>query len=366
MKFLAHIITIGGLILYLIAKHESNKPTKSAEKSPAMDLSAESEKDTQPQTSNSAVESTNTVGTVHSTANSNIQQTSSTPEEQEKAKKRTRWKVWLCAAAALGIFFYVKFGAPAATYQRSLRLIEERNYEKAADILLDIAPEYKDSLWLWDYAHTRAKYGESPSGEAAIKAYESLDGVVKYGKQLDCYEEICQYADKVKAAADKQIAINEKNAETERQQHRLNAQSGIPYIGMPEEFINSTTLGQCYSSYRSDGYASGRTNTYYSNCTKYDWYIYTPTFHAAVFSAWAKDGQVVDIEKLNLQYWNGNKVLGEFMRPSNANNYSGSHSYSASDPYDAGAYSSADDFYYDYYNDFFDYEEAEEYWYEHN
>jgi len=37
----------------------------------------------------------------------------------------------------------------------------------------------------------------------------------------------------------------------------------------------------------------------------------------------------------------------------------------AYDPYHAADYVHPDDFYYDYYDDFYDYEDAEDYWYEH-
>lgn len=36
------------------------------------------------------------------------------------------------------------------------------------------------------------------------------------------------------------------------------------------------------------------------------------------------------------------------------------------DPYHAGDYAHPDDFYYDYYDDFWDYEDAEEYWEQHH
>lgn len=39
---------------------------------------------------------------------------------------------------------------------------------------------------------------------------------------------------------------------------------------------------------------------------------------------------------------------------------------SLSDPYDAKTYAHLDDFYYDYSDDFWDYEDAEDYWNEHN
>ena len=39
---------------------------------------------------------------------------------------------------------------------------------------------------------------------------------------------------------------------------------------------------------------------------------------------------------------------------------------SSSDPYDAKSYYHPDDFYYDHYDDFWDYEDAEDYWEEHN
>ncbi len=38
----------------------------------------------------------------------------------------------------------------------------------------------------------------------------------------------------------------------------------------------------------------------------------------------------------------------------------------SSDPFGAGEYSHPDDFYYDHYDDFFDYEDAEDYWEDNN
>ena len=45
---------------------------------------------------------------------------------------------------------------------------------------------------------------------------------------------------------------------------------------------------------------------------------------------------------------------------------SGSHSSTKTDPYNAKDYANEEDFYEDYYNDFIDFDEAEEYWEEHN
>ena len=38
MKVLAHIITIGGIILYFIAKHESNRPASASRKADAVEV----------------------------------------------------------------------------------------------------------------------------------------------------------------------------------------------------------------------------------------------------------------------------------------------------------------------------------------
>ena len=46
-------------------------------------------------------------------------------------------------------------------------------------------------------------------------------------------------------------------------------------------------------------------------------------------------------------------------------NKNSSSSSEKTDPYDAKSYAHPDDFYYDYYDDFVDYEEAEDYWEEH-
>ena len=72
-------------------------------------------------------------------------------------------------------------------------------------------------------------------------------------------------------------------------------------------------------------------------------------------------GKVVETDKRNDIHWSGDNWKNvdhkSYSKPS--------YSYN-SDPYNAGSYSNADDFYYDYYDDFFDYEDAEYYWNSHN
>ena len=53
-------------------------------------------------------------------------------------------------------------------------------------------------------------------------------------------------------------------------------------------------------------------------------------------------------------------------KPHSGYNSSSKSKINLSDPYDAKSYAHPDDFYYDYYNDFWDYEDAEEYWENYN
>lgn len=77
-------------------------------------------------------------------------------------------------------------------------------------------------------------------------------------------------------------------------------------------------------------------------------------------------------------YWNSDSYKDAQKNDKNKSNYSSSKNSSSSysftpyrspskdDPYNAKDYSNEEDFYYDHYDDFFDYEEAEDYYNEYN
>jgi len=249
--------------------------------------------------------------------------------------KRKQYVIGIFAIVAIGIVCFISFAAPTIAYNKSLKLIAEGNYERAADVLDAVSSDDHDSIWLLSYANTRAKYGENPTGKEAVYAYDKLEKVVEYGDYLPCYDEICRYAKQVKAAADEEI-----------RRQRAEIKAGLPYVGMDPEYIHDTKLGKGKLSFSTDDL---------------DVYTWDAADGCMIFWLEVYKGKVVETDKRNDIHWSGDN-----WKNLNHKNFSApSYSYN-SDPYDAEAYSSADDFYYDYYNDFFDYEEAEDYWYEHN
>ena len=248
--------------------------------------------------------------------------------------KQKKLIIGIYAIVAVGIVCFITFAAPTMAYNKSLKLIAEGNYERAADVLDTISSD-NGSIWLRSYANIRARYGESPTGKEAVYAYDSLEGVVEYGGNLPCYDEICLYAEKVKAGADEEI-----------RQQRAKIKAGLPYVGMDPEYIHDTKLGRGKLSFSTDDL---------------DVYTWDAADGCMIFWLEVYKGKVVETDKRNDIHWSGDN-----WKNVNHKNFSApSYSYK-SDPYDAGAYSSADDFYYDYHNDFFDYEEAEDYWNSHN
>lgn len=245
--------------------------------------------------------------------------------------KRKQYVIGIFAIVAIVIVCFISFAAPTIAYNKSIQLIAEGNYERATDVLDTISSDDHGSIWLRSYTKTRAKYGENPTGEEAVYAYDSLEGVVEYGGNLPCYDEICRYAKQVKAAADE---------ETRRQRAEIKA--GLPYVGMDPEYIHDTKLGKGKLSFSTDNL---------------DVYTWDAADGCMIFWLEVYKGKVVETDKRNDIHWSGDNWKNvdhkSYGKPS--------YSYN-SDPYNAGSYSNADDFYYDYYDDFFDYEDAEYYW----
>lgn len=129
--------------------------------------------------------------------------------------------------------------------------------------------------------------------------------------------------------------------------------SGVPFVGMPESRIADTSLGTPSSKVRHNNQV--KSDEIY-RCNLYDFYI---KGHL-IFTARCMEGKVI-------QVWDSrNKVDASIPYPSSPSHSSSAHSNSGSDPYHAADYSDEEDFYEDHWDDFFDFEDAEDYWREYH
>lgn len=271
-------------------------------------------------------------------------------EQTKHTKKNIPWRIiCLCAGLLLvvGIFVYLGLTFPTAKsdYEQGLALLEEGNYYQASIKFLYSRIDHEEegkkyALELYEYASARAEYEDDPCEETAAQVWrdfeEEYNKICRY-RSIPYYNEIIAFGKEIKTQADKHDA--EAISKIRR---------GLPYVHMPPEYINNTKLGSADSV---STYGTSKVYTWKAadGCT---------VFKVTIDS----NGYVSEAEKYRENtHWNGNTLL------STHEGYSSKPSYSYnSDPYDAGAYSNAEDFYYDYYDDFFDYEDALYYWNSHN
>ena len=420
MKVLAHIITIGGIILYFIAKHESNRPASASRKADAVEVKPSPEElerqkqlllkslaDTRRDISNlknlailyaksdyanqleterlqreqsleelkqalcKVIEKQREYEASTADANVHIEQIphrnadklsesrqSNAPDgladaeqsKQVKTQKSIRWRIiCICGGFLLvvGIFAYLGLTTSTArtNYEQGLVLLEEGNYSQAGRKFFssqldneEVGKEY--AFELHAYTSARARYEYDPCEETAADVWrdfeEDYNKIIRM-KSIPHYNEIVEFGKEIKA-----LAVKKDMETTSRIRKKL------PYAHMPPEYIQKTKLGEADSV---KVYGESKV------------YIWKSADGCTIFKATIdSNGYVSEAEKYNENtHWNGDTLL------STHEEYDRKPSYSYnSDPYDAGAYSSAEDFYYDNYDDFFDYEDAEYYWNLHN
>ena len=281
--------------------------------------------------------------------------------------RRLKWYKGLALACALFacVFAVVSLIVQKINdrpYQEALKLFDEGKYQESIEVL--------EEIWL------NGSTDVVPLEDAIIAFREYYEGDVKEAhRYLELWSEYrrrhiarylpAQYEEKildfqaqVNNEYDQIVAeelkewVRQQEIEKQRfQQEMAEAQERLkdqmPYIGMPESYVSITCLGS---------YA------YFSDIDKYDYpyrvYIYKDSKGRETFSVTCKSHVVTGVwDKIN------NRTLTE----SNTwkSRVSNRPSSSASDPYNAKDYTNEEDFYYDHWDDFFDYYQAEEYWQDH-
>lgn len=147
--------------------------------------------------------------------------------------------------------------------------------------------------------------------------------------------------------------------------------SALPYVGMPEDDLKFTSLGK--ADQRS-GWDTVEVNGREISARAYDYYNQR---HEYLFTAWCSGDKVVAIEDHTAKPLDQNPHIPATPKPTykvtprstpapSGGWYDpGWTTHNEEDPYDASEYSNPDDFYDDHFDDFFDYDEAEEYWMDH-
>lgn len=240
-----------------------------------------------------------------------------------------------------------------ALYNEALEKIDAEDYEGAKKLLSELHKEkyYKDSRDLWYYCFHRLRglndYYDASDAYLDLKDCEFLslseerrDKILEFVKEAkkgyDTYSEI-----KDEERKKEQEEYKKKREEEEREAKK------VPWVGMPESQIASTTLGAPSSNVRHN---SDRVDGEYISCNLYDFYD-SEVHH--IFTARCGHGRVINIwdYRNDPSHWDWDPT------------YEGKSRFDYID--DVDDYVNPDDFYYDHYDDFYDYEEAEDYYYSH-
>lgn len=253
-------------------------------------------------------------------------------------------------------------------YQNALTVLEKLNpdtFDKRMFIWLskNITPEncYKQSAHLYAYALAQQEYNYDNADFDLI--YEYLEYIPKdytgkirlsiktfrqnFMSQYEVYEE-------EKKRLEEEAKLEEQRKE---QEYLASLKDRLPYKGMSKLYINDTMLGH---NHESDVVVVGKGTR--REFTKYE-YRWKNNSGETIFYAECRDGIVTEVSKYyEDKYWTKD---GRSIFKGKREGYMASRSRKKKvyngDDYDVGDYYDAEDFYYDHYDDFYEYEEAEEY-----
>ncbi len=250
------------------------------------------------------------------------------------------------AAAVVLLVLALAFTVPKALkYRRGLKLLEAGDYGKSASILWQISP-YRDARDLAYFASIMEDY-DPEDDESILDTYEDFRYTA--GNYSGDLAELVaalrrEVDDAYPAALERKTRAD---AEAKRLWEEQLLTSGRPYVGMSEAYIRKTSLGEPAPEVRHN-YQVKNGQQYLTNL-----YDFTDEYGNVLLTARCAWGEVI-------QVWEGDEC---WPRTVHSGSGGGTHrSSSDNDPYNAGDYANAEDFYDFNYDDFIDYDEAEEYW----
>ena len=269
---------------------------------------------------------------------------------------------------------YLNQRAIDTAYNNAISLIQSGFYRRALDQLeianpntLDtddfkddlkygkLAKVYKNTVPLCAYALAQIEYNEENKNMYRVNDY--LNIIPKdYSGELS--NEIATFKGNFKPQYDEFLEEQKRRdeelkrelAEIRRKRYE-ELKTKIPYEGMDESDIDKTIMGKRHKIDVTSKYGY----------TKYYWYTNSGDIMLIVT---CKGGKVTSVSRYGwYDFWT------EDMKPiwNGKNSYKkSSSSKKKSDPYNVYDYSDPEDFYYDNYDDFWEYEEAEDYFNEHH
>lgn len=236
----------------------------------------------------------------------------------------------------------VQVSQTVATYEKAMELMAEENYEEAVKQLRSIYEDgHKDTRVLIDYCDANIAYSK---GDIS-KAYDELKYVTCYYQTEEQQNKIDRFKESVEQDYNEYL---EKKREEEAAAYERKIRYGVPFVGMPESRIDDTSLG--FHSRVRHNWESMEGGQYVTNI--YDFHVGTKL----IFSARCCKGKVINVWDYREEDDSNSKTTNRITNKT----------YQDEDPYNASDYSDPEDFYEDNYDDFWDYEDAEDYWNEYS
>lgn len=276
-----------------------------------------------------------------------------TPEEQaafrkrEVRKKRTRrWALAAAIAGVLALVILVNLDTLTA-YGRGMACLRREEFAEAEEAFSSIRdPDFLDTFALARYSASRVAFqnGDPWKAHRLMQDYVWKDLVFHTAPPWLSHQ-IARYKtalEKPYQEALRRSAEDHKKAEDQR---LAELSTKLPYRSMAQSDISNTALGSPANRYSKEMYIDHELKT----VTYYEFQKNGRTY----FSVKCIDGQVVEVK----QYTKAEMEQTPTRRPQPTED---------DDPYDAADYYDPEDFYEDHYDDFYDYDEAEEYYYAHN
>lgn len=222
------------------------------------------------------------------------------------------------------------------TYSHAIELIQNGEYYAAKEQLWSLEGKgFADIKALEKYCNALSEYKNG----SYISAKRDLEACIDTVRKHSEFNDPDALLNTIIPLADADREENKRRAEEqERKAAEEWKKNGVPYVGMSESQINTSSLGK-YGETAHNYERAKRANLYY-------WYN---SQNKCIFVVRCLDGKVIKVTDYRNNPWNYHpgKVTITYTAP------------------DVSDYYSPEDFYDDYYDDFFDYEEAEDYYYEH-
>ena len=257
--------------------------------------------------------------------------------------------------------------ALAALEKANPNILDRKNFK--SDMEYGIDETYKNTLPLYSYALAQLEYNSEKKHMRTVNDYLDLIPA-DYSDELS--EDIKTFRESFKPQYDEFLEEEKRKDEELRlkieesnRQYYAKLKTIIPYKGMNESDINKTIMGKPYKS-------ETEKNSWGEYYTKYYW---RANDGETMLIVTCKDKAVTSVSRYGWGYywtedikpvWNGKNPYKNKTSSSSSSYKKNSAKKSNDDPYNVNDYTDPEDFYYDNYDDFWEYEEAEDYFNEHH